>query len=60
MESSGFKQSVADPCIFVKRKKDNFAIIAVYVDDLIIVTQDEEMMREIKKSLTMRFKIKDR
>ena len=45
--------------VFVKRKKDNLAIIAVYVNGLIIVTQDEEMMREIKKSLTTRFKMKD-
>ena len=60
MESVNFKQSTADPCIFVKAEETGeMAIVAVYVDDLIIVTRTNEKMKEIKKSLTSMFKMKD-
>ena len=59
MDSTGFKQSDADPCIFVKGEKDDLTIVAVYVDDLIIVSKNPETMKKIKKSLATRFKMKD-
>ena len=60
MESVNFKQSTADTCIFVKAEETGeIAIVAMYVDDLIIVTKTNEKMKEIKKSLTSRFKMKD-
>lgn len=39
MESTGFKQSAADPCTFVRSKGSNLTIFAVYKDDLIIITK---------------------
>lgn len=59
MESTGFKQSTADPCVFIKSEKDDLTIVAVYVDDLIIVSKNPATMKKIKKSLTARFKMKD-
>ena len=59
MESINFKQSTADPCIFVSSERANLAIVAVYVDDLIIITETPETMKKIKDNLAMRFKMKD-
>ena len=57
MESANFKQSTADPCIFTKTEESGeIIIVAVYVDDLIIVTKTNEKMNKIKRNLTSRFK----
>jgi hypothetical protein len=60
VESLGFEQSQADPCIFVKcHPGGELSIIAVYVDDLIIMTTTTEEMQGIKTSLSKNFKMKD-
>ena len=60
MQSLGFEQSQADPCIFVRHHRDGeLSIIAVHVDDLIIVTKTEGEMHKIKRSLSKDFKMKD-
>ena len=59
MESANFKQGTADPCIFTKTEESReIIIVAVYVDDLIIVTKTNENMNKIKRILTSRFKMK--
>ena len=59
MKSINFIQSTADPCIFISGKQADLTIIAVYVDDLIIITKTPEAMKEIKESLAARFKMKN-
>ena len=49
MESTNFKQCTADPCIFVRNEGVELSIVAVYVDDLIIITKNLETMKKIKK-----------
>ena len=58
MESEGFSQTTADPCVFV-RLSDTVTIVAVYVDDLILITTNSHGMLEVKRSLAERFKMKD-
>ena len=58
MESAKFKQCTADPCLFVQSEGANLAIITVSVDDLIIVTKAQEVMRKIKNNLSRQFKMK--
>jgi hypothetical protein len=58
METNRFKQSAADPCVYV-RSSDKMAIVAIYVDDLIFTTQTLDEMHELKNSLSTRFKMKD-
>ncbi len=43
MMKIGFKQTEADPCIYIN-SKDLFAIVGVYVDDLILITESNEQM----------------
>ena len=59
MESIDFRQCTADPCIFVKNEESDVTIVAVYVDDLIIIAKTDETMKKVKESLATRFKMKD-
>ena len=43
MESVEFKQSSADPCVYVHTS--NTTIIRVYVDDLIVITKTAQKMQ---------------
>lgn len=55
----GFKNSSADSCIYVKRVKDKMVIIALYVDDLMIGSDCNELMQKTKEALNKRFEMKD-
>lgn len=57
MVTIGFKRSTSDPCVYIRA--ENLAIVAVYVDDLIVITNTTEEMDKVKKSLEMKFKMKD-
>ena len=50
MESIHYKQSAADPCVFIKTEKEGITIVAVYVDDLIIFAKTAEKVDEVKKN----------
>lgn len=58
MELIHFSQSTADPCIYIKAA-DTLAIVAVYVDDLILMTSTADEMQQIKNSLASQFQMKD-
>ena len=58
LESLGFAQSSADPCVYVK-SSDPMVIIAVYVDDLPILAKTEADMTNVKNCLASQFKMKD-
>ena len=59
MISQGFELSAADPCVFIWKVKDQLAIVAVHVDDRILLTKTEQEIIHLKVSLTARFKTKD-
>ena len=59
MESINFKQCTADPCIFVAGEEADLTIVAVYVDDLIVIAKTPETIKKIKESLAVCFKMKD-
>ena len=52
------KQSTVDQCVYIQTGS-TITIIAVYVDDLILITNTAEEMQEVKESLMARFKMKD-
>ena len=55
-----FTQSTADPCVFIKTgDMREIIIVAVYIDDLIIITKTPEKIAEIKSNLSLKFKMKD-
>ena len=41
------------------RNAETMIIVAVYVDDLIVIAETEEEMKKVKQSLSAQFKMKD-
>ena len=54
-----FKQSTADPCVYIRKRDDELVLILVWVDDIIISCNSNNLMIEIKGTLKARFKMKD-
>ena len=47
--SQGYKRTEADPCVYVQRYPDGkFIILLLYVDDMLIVGQDADMISRLK------------
>ena len=58
MEQIGFRSCSADPCVYI-RAENSVSIVAVYVDDLIILTSTQEEMDSVKADLEEKFRMKD-
>ena len=54
-----FTQTEGDPCLYVSRDKGETVIIAVYVDDILIVGKTDERIAEVKAAIANRFEVKD-
>ena len=59
MVSHSFQRTAADPCVYFKSYGDDFIILLLYVDDMLIVGQDVEMIRKLKVDLSRSFDMKD-
>ena len=53
----GFNALSEDPCMLISQNEDSVMIIAVYVDDLLIATNNTEWMSDVKQSLSESFEI---
>ncbi|WP_461522133.1 reverse transcriptase domain-containing protein, partial [Porticoccus sp.] len=54
-----FQKSVADPCIYVKRRADRLLILVLYVDDMIIAGSDLDEVVRFKERISQRYKMED-
>ena len=59
LKSAGFKESGADPCVFIQSGQKDLKIIAVYVDDLILIAKTLGEIQQMKEGLSITFKMKD-
>ena len=55
----GFRVIISDKCIFLRVTGDEMAIIALYVDDILVLTKTKSLMDEVKGSIKQAFKVKD-
>lgn len=56
----GLTRSKSNPCIYsLRRNTDQQLIVAVYVDDLLIFSNQKELRENIKKNLQKNFEMKD-
>ena len=55
----GFKQSKANYSLFTKKFNDSFIALVVYVDDILIASNNVQAVEELKTSLDQHFKLKD-
>lgn len=54
-----FVASLNDPCLYVRKSESKILIIALYVDDLLILGNCQADIAEIKDELNKRFEMKD-
>lgn len=59
IELFGFVKSVYDPCVFISRKNDALTILAIHVDDGIVVGERTSDIESVLKYLNEQFEIKE-
>ncbi|XP_018403755.1 PREDICTED: retrovirus-related Pol polyprotein from transposon TNT 1-94 [Cyphomyrmex costatus] len=59
IQQIGFTQSKTDQYVYIYTKEDKKIIIAVYVDDLLIFSNDKKLKEITKSKLMKQFKMKD-
>ena len=59
LEDQRFKSSTADPCVFVRVAGEEYSVIVIYVDDLMLFCKTKEHIEGIKNTLKEEFSIKD-
>lgn len=59
LSDNGFKQNPANHRVYTKENQNEKVIILIWVDDIIIAASNEATLKNVKKMLTERFKMKD-
>lgn len=59
LKNLNFEQSKADQCVFYKCENDDRLIITVYVDDILVISNNIEKLNETKNQLKENFQMKD-
>ena len=60
LKSLVFKESGADPCVFIRESSEKkLEVISMYVDDLLLIAETMEQIKQMKRSLSDTFKMKD-
>ncbi|POM76510.1 Integrase catalytic core protein [Phytophthora palmivora] len=59
LQAQGFQRSQMDPCLYYLRYHDKLCVLGLYVDDILLVSQDSALSDHIMSKLTERFHIKD-
>ena len=53
----GFRLCKADPCVWLREMKDKCKYIAIYVDDLLIPSEDpQQIIHDLKESSKLKIK----
>uniref|UniRef100_A0A2N9IH71 Integrase catalytic domain-containing protein n=1 Tax=Fagus sylvatica TaxID=28930 RepID=A0A2N9IH71_FAGSY len=57
--SFGFKENTVDRCIYLKVNGSKFIFLVLYVDDILLASNDLGLLSETKRFLSMNFEMKD-
>ena len=57
--SFGFNENIVDRCIYLKISGSKFIILVLYVDDILLATNDLGLLRQTKDFLSKNFEMKD-
>ena len=57
--SLGFKENNADQCIYMRMSAGSFVILVLYVDDILLASNNLNMLIETKQMLAQHFEMKD-
>jgi hypothetical protein len=59
MLSNEFKINEVDKCVYVKNIDKGYVIVCLYVDNMLILGNNNHMIKSIKKMLNNNFGMKD-
>ena len=59
MVANGFRINERDKCVYVKNTENGYIILCLYVDNMLIVGSDDDMIKSTKKMLNSSFDMKD-
>ena len=45
----GFRKSLSEATLYIKSDEINFVIVSLYVDDLLVIGSNEELVRKFKE-----------
>lgn len=54
-----YEKSKLEPCLYTKKHNDYLTLVALYVDDFFIFSNNNERANALKQCLSLEFKIKD-
>ena len=57
--ANGFKENIVDQCIYMKVKRSKYIFLVLYVDDILLATNDTDLLVETKQLLFSHFDMKD-
>lgn len=56
---NGFKIKEFDNCFYIKKKLSTFVFVCLYVDDMLIIESNHDIVMAARKTLTKYFNMKD-
>lgn len=56
--SFGFKHNNVDKCLYSKVCGNRVVLVCLYVDDMLIISNQIQSIKEIKRLLSFKFKVK--
>ena len=59
MKKQGFIKNQVDQCTYLKMSGSNFAILVLYVDDILLASDSLDLLHESKRLLSQNFDMKD-
>ena len=57
--ANGFKENIIDQCIYMKVSGSKYIFLVLYVDDILLTTNDIDLLVETKRLLFSHFGTKD-
>ena len=57
--SFGFEMNLVDDCVYHKFSGRKYIFLVLYVDDILLATNDMDLLKETKKFLSNKFEMKD-
>jgi hypothetical protein len=57
--SCGFKEHVVDQCMYLRVSGSRYIFLVLYVDDILLAANDNELLLETKRMLSSHFDMKD-
>ena len=59
MLEKGFKTSECDKCVYIKDNKECYIFLCLYIDDMLIIGSNEQMIKFTMDMLNSKFDMKD-